>query len=97
MTLRLWELPLQGAGYSTAMRTKGKEPLESRQRCARHSSPGLILVGVLSVPHNTDTEAESKAQPLDMKCTILGQWLVCLFSTDPTIYVTPLLVNIFSA
>lgn len=79
------------------MRTKGKEPPESRQRCARDSSPGLILVGVLSVPHNTDTEAESKAQPLDMKYTFLGQWLACLFSTDPTIYVTLLLVNIFSA
>lgn len=76
---------------------KGRSPQKARQRCARDSSPGLIPVGVLSVPHETDTEAASKAQPLDMKYIILGQWLTCPFSTDLTIYVTPLLVNIFNA
>lgn len=92
-----WELQLQGAGYSTAWEPKGRRPQKARQRCGRDSSPGLIIIGVPSVPLKTDTEAESKAQPLAMKCIILAQWLTCLFSMDLTIYVTLLLVNSFNA
>lgn len=91
-----WDLQLRGAGYSTAMRTEGKEPPERQAEMWQGLQSRLILVGVLSVPHETDTEAESEAWPLLMKY-IIGQWLMCLFSTDVTIYVTQLLVNIFHA
>lgn len=40
---------------------KGRSPLEARQRCGRDSSPRLIIVGVPSIPHKTDTETENKA------------------------------------
>lgn len=94
VTLRLWELQLQGAVTDSQGQGVPRKP---GKKCGRDSSPELILLVLLLVPHKRDTEVESKAQPLVLKDSSLGQWLMCLFSTDMTIRVTQLLVHVVYA
>lgn len=99
LSTSMWPWDSLGAAAPRCYTWQARErsPWKPDKKHGSESSPELTLLVVLSAPHKRDTEAESKAWPLVIKYIILGQWLLCLFSTDMTIHVTQLLVCIFYA